>query len=208
MASASPEERALHERLVAGDPTASGEIIDQFLTPLIDELSRLGKYRALHRRDASFIWDAVTDALFNYVEAPQAYNPEKASLQYYLRMSAEGDLKNQLAKHTRKEAPKESLGSYVELGQEPWNREVGALPEEQHLVDADLWRRIEALIPDEQDRAVVRLLLDRERDTGVFAQVLDLGDLPVEEQRQEVKRVKDRLKAKLKRAGWKDYLER
>jgi len=209
MPGASPEERALHDRLLEGDPAASAELFDWFLTPLIEELSRFRQDRALHERDTSLIWDAVTDALFKYVEAPQKYNPEAATLRYYLRMSAEGDLKNRIAQRARKEAPKESLDVHVELGREPRNSQVDDVPEGvQHLIDEDLWQRIETIIPDPQDQAVVRLLLDGERDTEAFAQILNLKALSIEAQRQEVKRVKDRLKAKLKRAGWEGYLDR
>jgi hypothetical protein len=56
--------------------------------------------------------------------------------------------------------------------------------------------------PEEQQ--VRELMWRREYKTAVYAAVLHIADRPVEEQRQEVKRVKDRIKKRLKRAGVDD----
>jgi hypothetical protein len=54
----------------------------------------------------------------------------------------------------------------------------------------------------EVDRRVLRLMVDGERRTAVFAAVLGLDGQPAEAQRREVKRAKDRIKKRLERAGW------
>jgi len=46
---------------------------------------------------------------------------------------------------------------------------------------------------------VLDLMLDGERRTPAFAAALGISHLPVREQRQEVKKVKDKLKMRLKR---------
>jgi len=54
-------------------------------------------------------------------------------------------------------------------------------------------------LPDERDRHAVLLMMEEERSTEAFAEVWELGNLPTNEQAAEVKRNKDRVKARLRR---------
>lgn len=54
-------------------------------------------------------------------------------------------------------------------------------------------------LDDDRDRRLLGLLLDGDTSTEAAADALGIGHLPVEEQRIEVKRNKDRMKAKIKR---------
>ena len=60
---------------------------------------------------------------------------------------------------------------------------------------------IDELFDDPKDRRMVELILDGERSTEAFAAVLGLESLPIEQQRSEVKRNKDRLKKRLRDYG-------
>ena len=51
-----------------------------------------------------------------------------------------------------------------------------------------------------QERLVWEFMLEGERRTAVIAAAIGLGDRPPAEQEVEVKRIKDRLKARIRRA--------
>jgi biopolymer transport protein ExbD len=53
---------------------------------------------------------------------------------------------------------------------------------------------------------VLELMLDGERQTSVYVEILEIGHLSLEEREREVKKVKDRLKKRLERAGLKEQL--
>ena len=86
-------EKRIHERLLAGDPTASAEVAEQFLIPIVRSLK--ANY---NNTDKDTIIDAAVDAILNYSQNPQSYNPSKCSLTTYLYMSAKGDLLNYIQK--------------------------------------------------------------------------------------------------------------
>jgi hypothetical protein len=65
-----------------------------------------------------------------------------------------------------------------------------------------LWQRVRERVPDRRERQTFVLMLCGVRETGVYARALELSHLPLREQRNEVKRVKDRVKKRLQRADW------
>jgi len=204
MAAASSDERKLHQRLIDRDETAPADVFVRYLDALIAVLSRYHPGEV--RRDKTLISDAVTEALFKYIDKPARYDPDRKCLGDYLRMSAEGDLKNLQAKERRMTQGKESLEALVELRPEIWNSSVEAFSNpEQDLTEHELNERLRRLFPDEKDVEVVQMMLDGIRKTIFYADVLGIGHLPVDEQRTEVKRVKDRLTKVLRRADWGDF---
>jgi hypothetical protein len=141
------------------------------------------------------------------MERPTTFDPRRLSLVGYLVMSADGDLRNAIAKSERR---REDLVGDVELvglrGKKSSREQIEASRgDEEKLVahlDVDRIRpQLERLFPDQADRAALDLLLDRERSTQAFAEVWGLGNLPGDQQRSEVKRRKDRLKKALERLG-------
>jgi RNA polymerase sigma-70 factor, ECF subfamily len=56
-------------------------------------------------------------------------------------------------------------------------------------------------LSDPRDRQILALRLQGERRTEAFAEILGLSDLPIEAQRREVKRAKDRIDKILRRHG-------
>lgn len=204
MPAATDEERALHARLVAGDATASAEVAERYLTGLIEVLRR--KYPKEHARDETIVWDAATEALLGYVVSPTTFDPDRRTLQGYLFMSAKGDLLNARAKAQR-EHSREKSSDPVELSQLARNTEVRAPKAERELEHQELWTRIRELVPDPTEQEVVALMIEGERDTIAYAAVMSIGDQGEAEQRAAVKRMKDKLKARLKRAGWAGIIE-
>jgi hypothetical protein len=57
------------------------------------------------------------------------------------------------------------------------------------------------LLQDPKDRQILALRLEGERRTAVFAEILGVSHLPMEVQRREVKRAKDRIDKILRRKG-------
>ncbi|QGJ70636.1 Hypothetical protein PBC10988_23340 [Planctomycetales bacterium 10988] len=184
----------LHQRLLAEDPTAPPEIATLLLTPLCEDLRR--KYSS--RRYVDFIHHAVEDALINYFQRPEQYNPTKGELQVYLRMSALGDLRNALRKEQRFQ---EKFQSGVEISQI-----AGKIEREEDctlsiLRTKELSTEVRNLFPEELDWQMVELIMNKERRTEVFAEILGITHWSQEDQCSEVKRHKDRIKKILRRFG-------
>jgi RNA polymerase sigma-70 factor (ECF subfamily) len=191
--------RRIHERLLAGDPTASADLAEKVGDVVFEKLSK--KYA---RRDPDMVRDAAWDAIRAYMEHPATFDPGKRGLIGYLVMSADGDLRNALAKVRRR---RENLVEDVELagvrGKRRGQVRVGRAEEKlvAHLEVERLRPQLRRLFSNPADQAALELLVDGERSTEAFAEVWGLGNLPVDQQRSEVKRGKDRLKKALERFG-------
>ena len=198
------EGRALHARLLAGaeDPTAPADLAVAYLDRLIDWLIARNP-----RADPDDCAAAAGDAILALIKNPASYRPERQRLEVYLRISATGDLRNLLRaerRHSSRRAAWEAVelspaaGKYLrdEAGDPAWLLERG---EDVPSIPA---RVRERLTPAEAQ--VLELMLRGERRTEVYAAALGLADRPLPEQRREVKRVKDRLKKRLERAGGAD----
>src|ERR1051326_5029119 len=97
MAPASQSELILHRRLLERDVTAPAELAEWALRPLIVSL----RARFPRLSDDVLIREAAADAIISYVRTPAAYDPNKRGLLGYLRMSAAGDLLNELRRQKR-----------------------------------------------------------------------------------------------------------
>jgi DNA-directed RNA polymerase specialized sigma24 family protein len=192
----------VYQRLLARDPTAPNELAVLFLEPLANWL-------AVHNPAISedLIADAAEDALLALIKNPASYRPEKADLEAFLRMSAQGDLRNRLRSEARHRTGRRSLES-VEHSGEGGNclgrDDDPSLP----LQIEEEWQSRRDAVPaavrgglSEGESRVLDLMLAGERRTEVFAGALGITQLPPDEQRWLVKKVKDRLQKRLERAG-------
>jgi RNA polymerase sigma-70 factor (ECF subfamily) len=154
--------------------------------------------------DPHWVHDAVVDALLNYVQHPEKYSPVRGKLSAYLFMSARGDLLNRLEREGRrrkKEIPLED----VEL--HPIMRNI--LVEEENTGDqipygmsiSGLTEALNQVIKDQVDKELLDLIIDGERKTECYSKILGISHLPIDEQRKQVKRAKDRLTKRLRRLG-------
>ena len=189
-------QREIHERLLAEDVTAPAELAESLLEPLTHRLTK--KYPKL--RDPDLLCDAVSDALMSYIKRPAQFDPAKRTLIGFLVMAAEGDLRNALAKAKRRRQ-KEILLENVELWGAAGNNEIEAGNSEPEPEREKLRQALPMIFEDPKDLAMVELMMSGERATEAFAEVLKLQHLPLEQQRREVKRHKDRLKKRLERYG-------
>lgn len=183
----------LFARLVAGDPLAPSELAATFLDPLIAHLSFKWPKVDDHLR-----LSAAEEALISLFKNPAKFKPELRTLLGYLQMAAEGDLKNLSQREKRHHRDRTSWDS-VELDQPARNEDCevadSELPSFDHPTLAAAIRNF-----TEAERRAFELMRAGERSTAAFATALGIADLAATEQASEVKRVKDRIKLRLKRA--------
>ena len=204
MPSATAEERALHARLLVGDLTAPAELATRLLPGLVRALEN--RYPEVARRDETLILDAATDAILSYAMSPASFAPARRGLVGYLYMAARGDLLNALAK-VRKESAREIASDPVELPDLGRNSEGSDTQTERGIDGQALWSRICSVVTDPREQRVVALMMEGVRETSAYAAELGLSAGAPSDQAKEVKRVKDRLRGRLRRAGWDGFLD-
>ncbi len=176
-------------RRLADDPTAAGEFFLLALRPLARAV--LAWRPSTDPDDAE---SAATDAVLAFCKYPERYDPDQLGLPAYLRMIARRRLLNLFDKHRRHREHRIPWDA-VELDTPARNEEDDDPPPP---VPPAARAVIDAL--SEVDRQLFELMVDRERKTSVYAAVLGITHLPADEQRREVKKAKDRINARLKRA--------
>ncbi len=196
-------EQEIHRRLLDNDPTARSELAGKYLECLLDWLKH--KFPSV---DQELICNAATDTILDYTLYPSRFNPAKLSLFGYLKMSADRDLRNLLEKEKRKtehqqklvekilhEVVKPSIDSHKDLLEDS----EALIPEEYGTNQDVIKQIIEEEFPTVIDRKLLQLILDGERRTSVYAEVLGIQDQDDVKQRRSVKQHKDRIKKRLER---------
>ncbi len=187
----------LHHRLLEADSTAPADLFEIFLPYLLTELAR--KYP---NEDTDLIWDAVSDAAAKYIEKPQIYDPTGKNLHNFLKMAAEGDLLNALARQKRHFARNQPLDD-VALSTLAGNINI----ESEFIFKQEFMEKLQnrqklnhkVAADNPLDQQLMLLLQRGERHTSEWARVLEIAHLPKEEQEIIVKKHKDRLKLRQKR---------
>lgn len=207
MASSQPPAETInlvYQRLLAGEPDAPSDLIALLLEPLIAELWR--SFPSFP--DPNLITDVVTDSLFKFVQDPGRFQSDKRSLWGFLKMDARGDLLNLWQAERRRltrEIPFDPVAHDVPDGnsdiEEAIVRKLAPEGLPEGLDVASFMARLRADMPDERDWHVLMLMAQDERATAAFADVLNISDRPITEQRKLVKQAKDRLRVRLKRWG-------
>lgn len=178
-------------RAVVADPTSVGEFVALTLRPLAEGLSRWWR-----NTDPDTVESAAADALLAFARRPSAYDPTRSPLPAYLRRIARCRLINLLNSEGRHQSGRiswESVELHVADRNEPVDDDLPSF-------DTPALRAVVAGFSD-AERGVFDLMVGGERDTPIFAAAMGLTDLPADQQEAEVKRAKDRIKARLKRAG-------
>lgn len=193
--------RDIHARLSTGDPVAPADLADSFLDPLATWLLRTN-----HTIDPHLCEQAAEDAILTLIKNPQSFQPNRSDLNSYLRMSARGDLRNLLDRERRHSSRRAAL-EVVELIEPDRNMLQETDParifertEDANAANLVSLRDSIAARGTPGEGIVLTLMNQGERSTAAFALVLGLSHLPLDEQRREVKRVKDRLKRRIERA--------
>jgi len=196
------EQRALHEQYLSGHPTVAAVIFEKIIEPLVVVLAR--QYPEIPHDE---IEDLVMASFLHYLEAPSSYDPHGRSLSNYFMMDVGGDLKNAFGSARRRHEVsidaliEKSMNNHVELRLLARNNNQEDFTEQ--IVNDEYHRQLTSIVlealPNPTDQAVLALLLQGVRDTGEYADILCITDLPVEERRSEVKRNLDRIKKVLRR---------
>ncbi len=196
------EEQALHRRLLDGDVTASADLATTFLDPLITWL--MGRNSRDIPKDLCV--EAAEDAVIALVKCPTSFKPSRRMRLFaYLCMSAQGDLRNILRREGRERQHEISLedvelsgqaGKY--LAEDGDQLRLLEIQEERTKVAEEVVSPARDGLTEAELRAL-DLVLQGERKTAVFAEVLGIAHLPTKVQRTEVKRVKDKLKKRIER---------
>lgn len=187
----------LHTALVAGeDPTVPARLAEK-LVPLLEQ-----RFRSKSGTDVHSVSSLVGLSVARYLAEPHRFKPERGPLLAYLYRDVHGDLKNEMSSHTalrRHEIPDSDT---VELGALDRNLDM----EEEAVDQLDRFdvptavleeARAEAANFSVQDQELLRLLGDGVRESAPYAAVLGICHLLPAAQRMEVKRHKDRLKARV-----------
>lgn len=200
MATASEQERLIHSKILQGDDLAFVMLCDSYYEAVYQKVKSF--HRIIHDYDETIIADVVTDSFLKYFKQPERYNPEKQSLEKFLVMDAAGDVLNAWEKIKR---GNKKFQKAVELDDENRNNEIEdeALDPLDTLVTKEqlhvLESKLQEVFKEEKDILLAHLLLSGERRSSEYASVLGIEHLEEEQQRQEVKRNKDRIDKVIKR---------
>jgi hypothetical protein len=205
MAQATPDEIELHKLIQSGDDLAFAKLCDKYLEPTIKKVRNFNWQ--IHLSDSSLITEVVIDSFYGYLYNPDKFNSEKQTLEKFLVIDVEGDLKNAWAKKKRHQKKFEGIKNEVEFDERFRNSETGKIrklntPDQKMInkeADGILIAELKKHFDSDRDIEMANLILARERDTSVYAGVLEITHLNFEEQQQEVKRNKDRIKKVLDR---------
>lgn len=203
MAVSADQAQDAYRRLLAGEPDASGEVIELFLDALVRTLG--SRYPNLP--DPDLVIDTVIDTLFTFVQDPSRYDPARGALWTYLYIDADGDIRNAIArqkKHWNHSTFDPAVHDAPDRSINPEKQVVDAivpdgLPEGMNL--QEVIATVRASIDDPRDREVLGLMLSGERKSEAFSRVLGIAHMTPLEQRRIVKQRKDRIDARLRRLG-------
>jgi DNA-directed RNA polymerase specialized sigma24 family protein len=186
----------LHHRLLDGDPTASAELADAVYVWLQRRLQASIPYAS-----SDDVADVAADSVISYITDPRRYDPDRGkSVSGYLLMDARSDLLNLLEKRRRNEPPVQLTDAVADRLADG-NTELMAKEGSLVHLPGQLEAIVAAALPNSADRRVLELMMERVRDTRSYVSVLGLQGLSQTKQAAEVKRAKDRIRARLRRAG-------
>lgn len=198
MSYASENDIELLELLKSGDDLALVRLCDDYYDKVYTSLCRF--YATMHQEEPTLLADVVTDTFLKFSRNPWSYKPEKLSLERFLLMDAEGDLKNEWSKRKRQS---KKWGNYVELSENTGNSRDWEVTPLENMIQKEqatvLDKLLGELFPVEPDFGLAQLMLAGERRTEEYARLLQIEHLDLEQQRREVKRTKDRLDKVIRR---------
>ncbi len=186
-----PDELVLHERVVAHEPTATVDLFDALVEPLVQVV----REQVGCTEDSAY--DSAIDAIVDYIEDPGRFDPEHGRLSTFLADIAKKRGIDRARAASSRAAREGKWAVAVELRRAATKQDVEA------QIDADkMWNEVVKLVPDERDQQVVQLMAAGERSTAVYADALGLPPSFTDaERRAAVKRHKDRLDKVLSRLG-------
>jgi hypothetical protein len=192
---------SLHRRLCAGEATAPSDFAVAY-TDILGAWIQTKNPRA----DEDQCQDAAHRAILAFIHRPSCYDPARGETAAYLRMSAQGDLINLRRREDRHNRGRVRLknvedvvagGKYLET-----TDDAAALSfdEEKARRDGAVLAAVRESLTA-SDQRCLDLMRQGEKQTAAFAAAAGFSDLAPNEQARAVKRVKDRIKKRIQRAG-------
>jgi hypothetical protein len=182
----------LHERILIGHPEAVEALIERLL-PILTALVQ----RSFPRASEDLVVDGVEDALLEYAKAPQKFDRSRGvPLLVFLRLAAVRNVSNLVRGDSRRRALERKLAEQAQPA--GWTMPL----DQSDSSDDGLTDSIQAVLAtstDPEEQAVVALWLKGERRADPLGRALGIGHLPIDEQRRDLKRLKDRLRNRIKR---------
>jgi hypothetical protein len=190
---ATQQEYQFHQRICTrGDPIAFAELAEWLYDSLVQDVRKRAGYQA----DPVLVEEAVGQALLDYHDMPDRYDPSRLSLQSYLVMSAHRDFQNVCAREHRVQAHQISL--FDPAFQE--NDAAGSADSLDEQLDVEeLWAIIDETFPDPVERGIVDLIVNHEHAPEPYIQLLHLDALPGDEQIKQAKLAQYRIARRLRR---------
>ncbi|HLH63467.1 MAG TPA: hypothetical protein VKV20_17430 [Ktedonobacteraceae bacterium] len=193
---ATAQEYDFHQRILArDDPIAFAQLAEALYAPLVQDVGR----RAGSNCDATLVEESVGQALLDYQDKPERYDPGRAGLRSYLAMAAYRDFQNARAKEQRITRHQVSLFDPNFQEQDIADSLGIADMVEGHVQAEALWQIINRTFPDARERRIVTLLMNGIRSPEPYARVLGLSDGPEDERLKQVQLVKNRITRRLRR---------
>jgi hypothetical protein len=187
----------LHARLIAGDKLVTAELCETFFPALCRSAEKKFHYLS----DSHIVAVAAEEAFLSYLNHPEKFDPQKGSLIGYLFLATRMNVIDKL-----RSLKKNTVGldpSIIEHKVEGGiaDPELKLIEEEdaQFAPYSPAMRRMLAIVTDPIDREVVKLMMEGERKTEAYAEVMGILHLPYSEQQDRVNKTKERLKTTLRR---------
>jgi RNA polymerase sigma factor (sigma-70 family) len=179
----------LHQANLLREPTAPAKVFSLAFLPLCKRIKKSARNAADDQ-----VSDACTDAIIAYLRKPAVFDPSRSSLWTFLFVIATRRLLDYRRAARRREF-REETGVNFEVLAVPANKTVG----EEHLLAHEIDARyMTEIANDSKELRVLELMCCGVRETDQYAQALGLAiDDPAVG--REVKRVKDKLKARLRK---------
>lgn len=190
------QEFDFHQRILArDDPIAFAALAEWLYNPLVQDVRK----RAGINADPVLVEEAVGEALLNYHDAPEKYDPSRISLRSYLIMAAYRDFQNAWIKENRQTKYQISLFDPAFQKSEIAGSQETAEVIEHELRVEELWKFIDELFPDSTERRIVTLILNKVRSPEPYAHALGLSDVSHDDQLRQIRLVKYRITRRLRR---------
>lgn len=206
----------VHRSLLSGEVTAPRVLFSLCLEPLVKTL----RLKAPKTAREEMWQDAAIDAILELIARPHRYDPRKSAVLTYLSVIAQRRLIDALRRETRQTqvtsletdlasqsfvaGEDESANTLLERLAQRGDSSQWQLGEAQVLLESSEERArldgiLREILPDARDRRAFELIAQGRVATEELAAALELEELPVAEQRKEVKRHRDRIMKRIQR---------
>jgi RNA polymerase sigma factor (sigma-70 family) len=199
MAKATEKEREIHRLIMSNDDLAFTKFCDAYYEYIYEKVKNFNK--TILTENETLIIDVVTDSFLKYFRSPARFDPEKQTLEKFLIMDIEGDLKNEWEKLKRKNKNHpQSVELLEKNGNSIENQDLNPI---ENLINKEteqlLEQKLNEIFATKKDIQLAHLLLAGERRSTEYAKLLEIENWNIADQQLEIKRQKDRVDKMIRR---------